>query len=62
MSRSKTRTCGGKVRYRDHDQAIRAIHRLQSRSSREKQVKRAYWCDGCNGWHLTSRAQWREAT
>lgn len=53
-SKSGSRRCN-KVRYRDHDQAIGALHVLYATSTRAKTVVRAYQCTRCNeGWHLTS--------
>lgn len=53
--RKRKRSCGGKRRYHDHDDAITALHRLASKSSRTKVPTRAYPCARCKGWHLTSR-------
>lgn len=49
------RTCRGKRRYHDHQQAMRALRVLQQRSRRQKVQKRAYECPRCGGWHLTSQ-------
>jgi hypothetical protein len=38
-----------KVRYHDHDSAVRA------RQHRGVEGLRAYECGGCGGWHLTSQ-------
>lgn len=59
-----TRKCpSGKLRYRDHRQAIKALHSVQR--SRDAQLRRvgvtrraecrAYECFACKGWHLTSQ-------
>lgn len=53
--RSKDRgACpSGKRRFRDHPSAVAALRRTGS-SSREVRPVRAYECDRCQGWHLTS--------
>lgn len=50
---SKQRACG-KHRYRDRQEALAALRAIVGRSRRDKVVKRAYACDRCHGWHLTS--------
>jgi hypothetical protein len=52
---SKQRSCG-KRRFRDKQQALRALRTLQRVGSRQKIPVRAYQCPACNGWHLTSKA------
>jgi len=56
-SGSKCRT--GKVRFRDHDEAIQVLwHAKMLRTVEgvtERQERRAYLCNACNGWHLTSQ-------
>ena len=55
----------GKKRFRDHDEAIGALHcasngRRRSESegtSSRRQEKRTYECNSCHGWHLTSQEQ-----
>lgn len=63
-SGSHTTSCKcGKFRFRDHALAIQALHSAQRsrKIARElgtttrRQERRAYPCDLCNGWHLTSR-------
>jgi hypothetical protein len=49
-----TRTCKGKVRYRDKREAMAALHRLGNYDQRQKTPVRAYACHRCKGWHLTS--------
>ena len=52
----------GKVRFRDHDMAVAALHwAARNRLVAEelgvpcsRSEVRTYWCDGCRGWHLTS--------
>ena len=62
--RKDSRRCdqSGKVRFRDHKQAIDALHVIKMRRtwaetcdapSRRREV-RTYLCHRCNGWHLTS--------
>lgn len=50
----RARACG-KIRFRSQDEALRALHYLQTRSTREKVPVRVYQCDGCKGWHQTSQ-------
>jgi hypothetical protein len=53
---SGARSCKSKRRYRDHAEAVRALHsRSLSESTREVKPRRAYLCPHCKGWHLTSR-------
>jgi len=56
-SGSKCRT--GKVRFRDHDEAVQVLwHAKMLRTVEgniERQERRAYLCSACNGWHLTSQ-------
>lgn len=51
----RERTCRGKRRYRDHDQAIAALHRISNGSTRQRVPRRAYPCPECRGYHLTER-------
>ncbi len=46
--------CKGKVRYRDQDEALAALHLIISGDVREKTPKRTYFCEDCAGWHLSS--------
>lgn len=62
------RKCGacGKHRYRDHDEAVASLHRAANARQRaaldgavtDRREVRAYECDSCRGWHLTSAATW----
>lgn len=47
--------CTGKVRYSDHEQAVRALQTLNNYSVRQKLPHRIYYCENCKGQHLTSR-------
>lgn len=64
MSRRRPRQpCpSGKHRYHDHPAAMAAlddIHRDRRMNIlREKTEQRAYPCDECRGWHLTSQRRW----
>jgi hypothetical protein len=56
-------TClvSGKVRFRDHREAVRALHsaaraREFSCGESHRAECRAYACPACRGWHLTSKA------
>lgn len=55
MGKRRERTCGGKRRYKDHAQAVRAMQTLARVSSRAKIPTRTYYCQVCNGHHLTSK-------
>lgn len=53
----------GKVRFKDHRQAVAALHSTQNHavtqveefgSTRRREV-RSYSCTICKGWHLTSK-------
>lgn len=52
----KQRTCGGKRRFRDRQEALRSVRHAAFVSTREKVPTRAYECPNCNGWHVTSKA------
>ena len=48
-----------KRRFRDHEEAVRFLHRQQNaRQSgcESSRAVRAYECDHCKGWHVTSQA------
>jgi len=61
MARKRIWGCRGKVRFRDHDEAIRSLHRITSQGEdRAKRPCRAYECTACGGWHLTSRTTFTE--
>ncbi len=51
---TKRRCRSGKVRHNDRQQAIAAMHLLQSKSTHVVKPRRVYHCQTCNGWHLTS--------
>jgi hypothetical protein len=57
---ARKRTCSGKVRYRDAAEAHASLHRQANYSTRDKIPVRAYECDECAGWHVTSKEQWVE--
>jgi uncharacterized protein YlaI len=52
---SRKRTCRGKVRYRDHQEAVTALHTLQSKSTRQQIPVRSYDCEECGGVHVTKQ-------
>lgn len=61
MSRASERcNVTRKRRFRDHFETIKALHRLQERSTRDTVPQRVYECDACEGWHLTSQKVWGE--
>lgn len=50
-----------KVRFRDHAEAVAALHAAQvarvfSAGQTNRQECRSYACNACHGWHLTSTA------
>lgn len=61
ISRSRPNSparCGrnGKVRYRNHEDATRALSTLR-RTGSQTIPRRAYRCPECAGWHLTSMVE-----
>lgn len=56
-------TCG-KTRFRDHRQAVRALHAIANNylemepTAHRRYPVRSYECDVCAGWHLTSQNGW----
>jgi hypothetical protein len=56
----------GKVRMKDHKQAVHKLHRakgagfieLANNGSTTRQECRTYFCGRCNGHHLTSMREW----
>ena len=56
----------GKVRMKDHKQAVHSLHRakgagfieLANNGSTTRQECRTYFCGMCNGHHLTSKREW----
>jgi hypothetical protein len=62
-SRKHLGTCpaSGKTRFRDHSEAVGALHtaavaREFSGGTTRRQECRCYSCPACHGWHLTSQA------
>jgi len=63
MPLHRSHTCG-KVRFRDHREAVTALHHADTQRRRAQQEMlptrrrevRAYECDACHGFHLTSVA------
>lgn len=63
MPRHRVRACGNKVRFRDHEEAIEALHRAVTVRRRcevdgvatSHLAVRDYYCSGCGGFHLTSQ-------
>lgn len=54
---TRSHACG-KVRYPDHASAVKALHTIKTVGvQRDRTPARAYQCDRCLGWHLTSRAE-----
>lgn len=50
----------GKVGYCNHRWAMMAVNLLADESSRDRVPQRAYKCEICGRWHLTSRLRRRE--
>lgn len=56
----------GKRRLKDHKQAVHTLHKAKSAGKTElinngttnRRETRTYFCDRCNGHHLTSLQQW----
>lgn len=56
----------GKVRFRDKREAVGALHHAVAVRRRaeadglayRRREQRAYPCDSCHGWHLTSQTAW----
>lgn len=56
----------GKIRFRDHDMCIPALHRsaniraidLAGQGFTKRNEIRSYPCEKCAGWHLSSKANW----
>lgn len=57
MSRHRHRSCRGKRRYRDREEALRCLRILEVRSTRGTIPFRAYPCQRCQGWHLSSQPE-----
>lgn len=62
-----SRKCpSGKVRLKDHKQAVHSLHRakgagsieLENNGSTTRQECRTYFCGMCKGHHLTSKREW----
>jgi hypothetical protein len=58
----------GKVRYRDHAEAVTALHRVLSIRRLHngpvpcaRRERRGYGCHFCKGWHLTSQPMRHES-
>ena len=61
-ARAHLSTCpvSKKVRFRDHDEAVAALHRAArarefSSGITSRHERRTYACAACRGWHLTSQ-------
>ena len=52
----RRRMCTGKVRHKDEAAAEAAIHRSEWAEDATGAPLRAYRCEYCGRWHLTSRA------
>lgn len=45
----------GKQRYRDRIAALLALSKISGETNRVRIERRAYRCEKCRGWHLTSQ-------
>lgn len=50
--------CGKKVLTKR--EAEGALNKAKSHKRKYRREKRMYYCDGCNGWHLSSIEEWVE--
>jgi hypothetical protein len=58
MTRNALATCHGKLRWDCEAQALRIIDQAKDarkRGHEARQERRAYFCERCRGWHVTSR-------
>lgn len=68
-SHLKGKCSSGKLRYKDHEMAIEALHKALNAGSRamrdtgftRRNEKRAYACAQCKGWHLTHLEAWADS-
>ncbi len=68
-SKLKGKCVSGKPRYRDHGEAITALHSTKLAAERaialtgstKRKECRAYHCPNCSGWHLSSKSYWSVA-
>ncbi len=59
----------GKVRFKDHDHAVSALHKAKNnrtnarieKGETKRQECRSYKCNACKGFHLTSKADYTKA-
>lgn len=52
-------TCREKIRYTSEEKAINSAKRLGKTRAIGNRRQRAYKCDTCGGYHLTSQTRWR---
>jgi len=50
---------GNKLRYSSREAAENVLRRIAATGSPKQGAQRAYPCDVCGGWHVTSRRSWR---
>ncbi len=58
----KQKLCGSKKSYKNARDAHCALGLINRTSERETVPTRAYYCDMCNMWHLTSQPKWKNET
>ena len=51
----KSKICKGKIRYKSKKQAVAHLHNIQNYKVSHKIPVRAYKCEQCPYWHLTSK-------
>ncbi len=50
MTLVEWKSCASKQRYKSEYDVLRVMHKRQQEGAR---YLRSYWCDKCNGYHLT---------
>lgn len=66
ISKLQFRCNSGKVRFRDHQEAVASLQRIKRSAVVEIQEQgwtnrnevRSYQCGSCKGWHITSSETW----
>jgi hypothetical protein len=50
---------GNKLRYSSRQAAENVLRQIAANGSPKQLAQRAYHCEVCDGWHVTSRRSWR---
>jgi hypothetical protein len=69
ISKLRGRCPDGKIRFKDREMAIVALHRMKNAAARAVELngtttrteKRTYFCGKCQGYHVTSKDSWQPA-